>query len=325
MDYKPQLEFYQKRPFGDKLNATFVFVRENAKPFFRAQLLIAGPILLVMAIIINQFSFDFMGLGLTPEDFTGSDLFRMFKLYGLVLVNAVITSAVMPAVAYSYMKAYQKTEPSLIANSDLTNGLGSRVFNVLGFNILSTIILTIVMFFFSFGIGFTAASDSVLLALLFGLGLTIAVMYVFVALGLGPAIIIFEDNNPIDAIGRCFKLIVGKWWSTFGLIVIVFILGAIINQLFALPRTVFFGIKAFTSFEEGGDLTGFIQMTSGEQALNILFSVFETFGTIISNSLIFIAIAFQYFNLVERKESRGLMSQIEGMDEQANENDDEVY
>ena len=66
-------------------------------------------------------------------------------------------------------------------------------------------------------------------------------------------------------------------------------------------------------------------MTSSEQALNVLFSVFETFGSIVSNSLLFIALAFQYFNLVERKESRGLMSQIESIDQQQEEEDDEVY
>lgn len=324
MNYTPQIPFYKKRPFGDKLNATFVFIRENAIPFFKAQLLIAGPILLLMTIVINQFSFDFINLGFNPEELNASDAFRLLKLYGLLIISGIITSAIMPAVTFSYMKAYQEKSPQLITNSDITSGLGSRIFNLLGFNLLSAIILAAVAFILSFAVGFSAAA-SAFLVVIFGMLLLIAVIYIAVSFSLGSSIIVFENNNPIDAIGRSFRLISGKWWSTFGLIVVMGILSLIINQLFGLPRAIFFGVKAFTSFEEGGDFSSLVQMTTGEQALNILFSVFETFGSIVTNSLVFIAIAFQYFNLVERKESRGLLSQIEGMDDQPAEEDEEIF
>lgn len=324
MNYTPEIEFYKKRPFGDKLNATFVFLRENAKPYFKAQLLVAGPILLLITIIINQFSFDFMSMGFNAEDLTLSDASKFFKLYGLILISGVITGAIMPAVTYTYMKKYQTLVPDAIANSDITQGLAGKIFNLIGFNILIALIIGLVVLVFSLLIGFSATS-SAFLVVIFGLGLIVLMLYFGITLSLGSSIIVFEDNNPIDAIGRCFRLIVGKWWSTFGLIVVVGILSLIINQLFGIPRAIFFGVKAFTAFEEGGDFTNMVQMTSGEQLLNVLFSVFETFGTIVTNSLVFIAIAFQYFNLVERKESKGLMSQIEGLDQASEAEDDEVY
>jgi len=37
------------------------------------------------------------------------------------------------------------------------------------------------------------------------------------------------------------------------------------------------------------------------------------------------ALAFQYFNLVERRESKGLMSKIEQMDNAGEEESDETY
>lgn len=230
----------------------------------------------------------------------------------------------MPAVTYTYMKKYQTLAPDAIANSDITQGLAGKIFNLIGFNILIALIIGLVVLVFSLLIGFSATS-SAFLVVIFGLGLIVLMLYFGITLSLGSSIIVFEDNNPIDAIGRCFRLIVGKWWSTFGLIVVVGILSLIINQLFGIPRAIFFGVKAFTAFEEGGDFTNMVQMTSGEQLLNVLFSVFETFGTIVTNSLVFIAIAFQYFNLVERKESKGLMSQIEGLDQASEAEDDEVY
>ena len=323
MNYTPQLEFYKKRQFSDKLNATFVFIRENAKPFFKAQLLIAGPILLLMNILINQFTFDFFGLGLDPEQFTANDFIRIFKLYGVLLVSSVVTGAVMPAVSFTYMRKYQTSPPSEISNANLLGGLGNKIFNLIGYNIITAIIVGSVIFIMALIVGFSAAVSPFLI-FIFGTLFIVLTVYMAVTLALGSSIIVFEDNNPLDAVGRCFKLIRGKWWSTFGLIVVVGILGAIINQLFGLPRAILFGIKAFTSFESG-DATNFLQMTTGEQGLNILFSVFETFGSVITNSLIFIALAFQYFNLVERRESRGLLSQIEQIDDQPKDEDEEVY
>ncbi len=323
MSYTPQIEFYKKRQFGDKLNATFVFIRENAKPFLKAQLLIAGPILLLLNILINQFTFDFLGLGFEPDNFTANDIIRIVKLYGVLLISSVITGAVMPAVSYTYMKKYQTSPPDEITNANLLGGLGGKIFNLVGLNIVSFIMLGAVIFLLSLVVGFTGAVSPFLIFFSGTLALVV-VAYIGVSLTLGSSIIVFEDNNPLDAIGRCFKLIRGKWWSTFGLIIVVGILGFIINQLFGLPRTILFGIKAITSFESG-DVSNLVQMSSSEQGLNVLFATFETFGSIITNSLIFIALAFQYFNLVERRESRGLLSQIEQIDEQSNDEDEEVY
>ena len=267
MAYTPQIEFYKKRQFGDKLNMTFVFLRENAWPYLRAQLLISGPILLISNIMMSQFSLSFLNLdgGVTP-DFVIS----MMGMYGVMLISVVVTSAVMPAVAYSYMRVYQGKAPSEIRIPDVTRNLLSKVFNLLVFNIIAAIVVVVGMFFFF-----------------------IPGVYLMIVLSLGSAIIVFEDNNPIDAFGRSFKLIKDKWWST--------------------------------SVQKSGDLSGLDESNFGSNPLGILFSVFETFGAILTYSISFLALAFQYFNLVERRESRGLMSRIEQMDDAGNVEDEETY
>lgn len=304
MAYIPQIEFYKKRQFGEKLNMTFVFIRENAVPYLKMQIMISGVILLLLNIMMNQISLDIFNFSSNdPDSFDIGMISSILKLYGVVFLNAIVTGAIMPAVTYGYMKAYQKYPPNEIQVNHVTEALGSKIFNLVAYNILVAITVFISMFFFIF-----------------------PAIYLGIVLSLGSSIIIFEDENPLDAYGRCFKLISGKWWSTFGLVIVVGILGYIIGLLFGLPRSILFGIKAFTSFENGtGDLSAMSDMTTSEQLLSILFSVFETFGAIITYSLSFIALAFQYFNLVERRESRGLMSQIEGMDNEAQETDDEVY
>lgn len=299
MAYQPQIEFYQKRQFGDKLNATFVFIRENAWPYLKMQLLIAGPILLISSILVNQLSLGFLSFN---EEITASFVIDMFRIYGLTLLITLVTTTIMPVIAYSYMKAYQSKAPEDITVATVTNGFANKFFNLLGFNILTYIVVIIGLFF-----------------------LIIPGIYLGVVLSIGASIIVFEDNNPIDGFGRAFTLIKEKWWSTFGLIIVMAIIGFVINMLFGLPRSIFFGVKVFTALEDEQFVESIGEMSQTDQLLNVLFSIFETFGNILTYSLTYIALAFQYFNLVERRESRGLVSKIEQMDQQDNEAADEVY
>lgn len=302
MAYTPQIEFYKKRQFGDKLNMTFVFLRENAWPYLKVQLLIAGPVLLLANILMNQFS---MSLATMGEDFSLSILSDMFGFMGVAVLSLVLISSIMPAVAYGYMKAYQIKPPSEIQLKDVTQNLLSSAFNLLIYNVLMAIVVSIGMLFFF--LLFTPA------------------IYLGVVLSLGSAIIVFEDNNPIDAFGRTFKLIKDKWWSTFGLLLVTGIIAYVINMLFSLPRTLLVFGDALTSVQESGDLSSLDESNFGSNPLSILFSVLETFGAILTYSISFLALAFQYFNLVERRESRGLMSRIEQMDDAGTTEDEETY
>lgn len=297
MAYSPQIEFYKKRQFGDKVNATFTFLRENAWPFIKIQLMIAGPILLLVRILMNQLSFGLIGFN--SDEISANMIIDFIQLFGLMLLSTLVTATLAPILTYSYMKAYQENAPGDITPAIVLKDLGSKFFNLLGFNLLMYIVVIIATFFF-----------------------LIPGLYVGIMLSLGASIILFENNNPIDAFGRAFHLIRGKWWSTFGLIIVMGIIGYVINMFFGLPRMLLYGVKMFTAVVDFGEMSTLSDMSTGEQALNILFSVFETFGGILLYSLSYIALAFQYFNLVERRESRGLMSQIQGMDQSSTDEDE---
>lgn len=299
MSHQPQLEFYKKRQFGEKLNATFTFIRENAWPYLKVQFMIAGPILLIANILVNQFAFsmfDFNG------EVSANFFIDMFQMYGLLLLIGLVGTTIMPAVTYGYMTAYKSLAPTDISVANVTKGFASRFFNILGLNILTYIVVGIAMIF-----------------------LILPGIFVAIVLSLGAAIIVFENSNPIDAFGRAFTLIKGKWWSTFGLLVVISIIGYIINFFFGLPRSIVLGIDLFTSLDATGGIEGAEMENSTNQVLNVVFSVFETFGSILSYSLIYMALAFQYFNLVERTESRGLLTKIEQMDSTGEEESDEQY
>ena len=298
MEHSPKIEYYQKRPFGDKLNATFAFLRENAWPYLKVQLLIAGPILLLVNIIVGQFQLSVLSFDVTqdPDSFFGD----FFRVYGFLLMAAMIAGSIVPTLAYNYMERYQSLAPVDITIAQVTRKFGKRFLYVLAYNIITAIVSVIgAIFFFIPGI------------------------YLWVVLSLGSCVIVFEGTDPLTAFGRCFTLIKEKWFSTFGLLIVTFIVGYIVSMLFSLPQSIIYGLWAFSSLESG--TLNEAEMPLYMEVLSIVFATLQSFGNILMYSLIYIGLAFQYFNLVEMRESRGLMSRIESMDQEQNDEEGETY
>lgn len=287
-----------KREFSDTLNATFLFIRENGWPYLKVQLLITGPILLILYIFTSKYQMSFLGMTerMQEDGFLG----ELMNLYGIAFLTMVLTGSIIPTISYGYMKAYQHNMPEDITVAKVTRGFGKRYISMLGF-----IIIALVLVFFS------------------SIFLILPGIYMFTVLSLGFAIVAFEDANPFTAIGRCFTVIKDHFFNTLLLVIVVGLIAYVVSGLFSLPQAAMFFIWSFSSLQEGTINTS--EMPGYMQALSIAFSVFQTFGTIIAYSLVYIAISYQYANLIERRESRGLMSRIGKMDMEQQEDEDEVY
>ncbi len=297
MEHSPKIEFYKKRDFSATLNDTFVFIRENGWPYLKVQLLIAGPVLLIINILTNQLQMGFMN----PFEIAQSENFLadMLQIYGMALVASLVAGSLVPSITYGYMKVYQTTSPEDISTAQVTRGLGKRFISLFIFGIISVLIIAVGAIF-----------------------LFLPAIYFGVVLSLGASIMIFEDTDPFQALSRCFTVIRDNFFNTLLLVIVVGLIAYFVSALFSLPQGIMYGIWTFSSLESGSTA----EMPGYMQALSILFSVFQSFGNIVTYSLIYVALAFQYANLIERKESRGLMSRIGAMgEEQQQEDEDEVY
>lgn len=50
---KPKIALYVKRPFGEKLNAAFDFIKENWKPLLKLTTYLILPLCLIQALSLN--------------------------------------------------------------------------------------------------------------------------------------------------------------------------------------------------------------------------------------------------------------------------------
>ena len=290
MSIDEKIEFYKKRQFGEKLNMIFVFLRQNAWPFVKAQVFITGPLLLLVNILVAKSSMSFLSF-----DFINGDpeemLPELLTLYGNVFLVSMVTGTLMPLVTYTYMKLYHEKGLGQFEIGHILSRVIRKLPMVLIYNILTSLLVVIGMFFF-----------------------ILPGIYLAVVLSLGSAIIIFEDKDLFSAFGRAFKLIKDKWFSTFGLLVVTVIISMIINAVFGLPQVIIFGIWTFNSLDATTGTLDMSDVPSYMQTVNVIFAILSTFGTLISYSVIYLGLGFQYFNLVERQEARGLMAQIEGLE-----------
>jgi hypothetical protein len=146
------------------------------------------------------------------------------------------------------------------------------------------------------GIGYTIiAGFGFLFLIIPGVYLSIALSLIFI-------VRLEEGLGFFDAIRRCTKLISGNWWFTFGLIIVVGIIQGFLGFILYMPNYIVTIFIAFTGVDsESGNLN---------RTLYIISSIISSL-TVLLYAISTTAIAFQYYNLVERKEAPGLLKQID--------------
>jgi hypothetical protein len=279
MDNKP-IVLLQQRDFGQKMNASFDFVGKNFKPLFKALLFIAGPSALLTG--IAQGIFQSRILAINANSFAPSPFRQYWAVeYLFVIIFSSITYFLSYATVSAFISLYEENGSSeQITPGVVWNKMAENIGASLGASFLYFLLVLIGIFFFF-----------------------IPGIYLSVALQFFMIITIREKLGAVDALKKSRQLIKDKWWSTFGLIVIMSFVAGIISIVFQLPVFITTIFSALGLAKEWGSMKGWLIFGS---ALSIL-------GTSIVQGLVWIALAFQYYNLEEINSGSGLLSDIESL------------
>ena len=290
--YTHEADFRQERNFGQKVSATFEFIGAHWRPLGRAMLYLVAPLALVQGILTALLQSRLLGTmvrtvrdqtrpGYDPLAGQRAMLGATFQnpLYYLSMVLGIVFAAMSVLTIYGYVVCCLR--PAGAVAAPITPG---EVWGVAKRHLVST--------FFSFW-GLTLVMMAGFLVFFF------PGIYLSVALSLFFIVRVVEGTGFFATIGRCLSLTKGKWWSTFGLIFIMIVL------LYLL----ILGFSMVVGALQAG-LHGALGTSSQPGQVNGIFVVVMTlFFTVVTFLLyppILIALAFQYFNLVERKEGVGL-------------------
>lgn len=278
------IQLFQQRDFGDKINATFQYITQNFRSFGRALLYIVGPIVVVTGIASGILQSNMLRLAGDMAKGQPDNPLAMIQIisqfaspsFWLTALLGLLTNVVVVLTTYGHMKAYDQTGGRAIEVTDVWAEVQPVIGRAIVISVLGSILTAVAMCF-----------------------LVIPGIYVAVVLSLGLAVTMFEGTGFGETLERCFKLIRDKWWSTFGLIVVVFIIITVVGMIFALPSAIV------------GFLVSAKILPDASTTWLVMSNIIALIGRTLLNAVLYLAIGFQYTNLVERQEGRGLLSAID--------------
>lgn len=309
-EFRP-IEFRQTRDFGKKINDTFWFIKQNFKPLIKSVFIIAGPAVLIGSFFMASFLSDMfsmipkMGRGNPQETLTYFTSAAYWMKVGLLYVFAALCYISTLATINAYAELYYQKRTNVIQVSEvwdkarplMVKYLGTLLLTMLctAFFILAVVVLSIVFKKFS-----TALVVLLIIASIF------MFFYLFVGISLMFFIQAHEDLGFFEAANRSLQLIKSKWWSTFGISFVLALIGGAISYIFILPYYIFIFITAAHAGAARAP-----ELPESMKTATYIFLTLYYMAQMLLQALPQLGLIFQYFNLVERKEAKGLISDIE--------------
>lgn len=287
------ITLYQRRDFGEKINATINYVTQNFRSFATAILYIGGPAALLTGIASGFMQSSIFDLS-NSADRNSGDLFAAFAgifsgSFAFVMIFGVIAQSLISLAAYTHLKLYH-------ARTQQAGSVG-----VPGQSASPTITVAEVWADMQPNIGRVIITSLLVGLVMFGAALLLIIpgIYVGIVLSLALPVTIFEGSDFSATWSRCFQLIKEKWWSTLGLLFVMAMLVGVVSFIFTAPAAVL------------GFMIGARLMPGVPTSIIIVAQAFATVGQYLLYSILYVGLGFQYFNLVERQEGTGLLSEID--------------
>ncbi|SFG02281.1 hypothetical protein [Pontibacter chinhatensis] len=273
-----KINLREERDFGEKLNATFTFIKQNFKPLSKSILLYVSPVAILAGIFSGIYQ-SRLFQQISDGTYSSAGEFAVFnQLTSLNQVVsmffAVLAYVVVALTIYGFMAVYMDEEGEVRP---------AAVWEHIKRNIVQATYSSIVI-----------GVICILSIFLFGLGI-----YLMVVLSLFLAVMVREETGFVETIERCFYLIKGNWWATLGLMIVAGIIQTVISWLAAIPLGAVMILR------------GLLVPGAESDALLIISNTITTLLTTFTYCISVLAIGFQYFNLVEEKDGVGLMEQVE--------------
>lgn len=311
-------EFRRIRDFGDVLGISFGFIRENFKPLTLSVLFIGGPFMLVGSAVMTLMLVRTSTISTTPQG--SSSVIADFGLSYFVNIMSLLAGAVMVVgVVNSYIKLYMASgdEKPKIQVNEIWQEVKKDFFWLAGRFLLLTLLVFVYMAavgglaYLVFNSGIQSTGLKVFLGITGFFGFLALTMYLAVPMyGLFATQSYFERTGFAASISRSFYLVKHQWWQSFAIIFVGIMVQIIVASVLYMPFYFILIIGGlFSTMQPGGGAPNTSLMTFAGVGMSIGLAL----GYSLSYIIHFVIQAFQYHNLLERRESVGLLDKIQSL------------
>jgi len=275
---KQPIELRRVRDFGEIINDTFTFLKENFKPLFKALFIICGFFVLAGATTTALTQLKLIGISTTkfnPDTYDSATTAYSYVI--TAVVNAfilVFAQLCIYLVTLCYIAVYLERKDKQPTFSEVWGFFKYYFWRALGSSIL--IVLLFVVAF--------------LLCVIPGIYLMPALYLIF-------PIIVMENTSFRYAFNKSFTLVKDNWWMVFGVIIVMSIIVSVLGACVNVPLSIIAASRAFLSLK------------SFTAPLIIFFSIMQNI-IMLTYTLPAIALTMCYFSLSEQKDGTGILSRI---------------
>lgn len=305
-----KIKFYVKRSFGEKLNVSFDFIKQNWKALLKFSTYMILPVCLVQAVSLNKFMGIYLGTGLMESIETDPSLLQtlgptFLMHYLLLFLCIIIGNVLMTSTIYGLIQVYNEREDGLrnLSFQELKPYLLRNV----GRCFVTMLMLFLLLALYAFFMGVLAAAAEYTLMLTFPL-----LMVLVIPLSLLMPVYLFERISIGKAIGKAFRLGMSTWGGVFGISLLMAIIANILSGVLSLPWSVVTMVKYFFSVSDVGvDFDG----STGFTIAQYLLGIFTTYGLYISMIFLFVGLAYQYAHANEKVNSVSVVDEIDNFEQ----------
>ncbi len=209
--------------------------------------------------------------------------FGVATIFGLLIsLYSIFLTARIYSAAYGYLKSYIKNNGE-IKEEEIYNFINSKWLGYILLSFLSVIILFLGFLFF-----------------------IIPGIYLLVPIVLSFTVYFMEGKGITEAISKAFSYIKGKWWYSFAIIMLTYIIIIILNSLVSFPATLYALIKIMGTVKTEGEN---ISQATGDPVLaflNVITIIAKLFISVIQVPVM----VFLYFSLKEYQTAEGALEKI---------------
>jgi len=282
-----KIEFKKLRDFGEVINDTFLFIRENLKPLIKVFIYLCGFFILagIIASVMQQLNMQTVSKNPNnPFAVTNmGDIFNWF--YFLVILITMGSYTAITVSTLSFIALYIQKGKVAPSPEEVWAYFKYYFFRA---------------FFSSIGVGLFMVF-TFMLCLIPGI-------YVFPAMSLFFPIMILENAGFQYTFSRSFRLLKNQWWLTAGVILVIWVIAYSCMMFASMPGLI---LTMVGTFLPGVKEWSKVMIVFGSilQHLSYVFMMIPVIGVTLC-----------YFNLVEVQESAGLMDRINQFGEDKNDN-----
>lgn len=282
-----KIELAKVRDFGEVINDTFAFLKQNFKPLVKHVLTFSGIFIAGTIICGTMYELQLLNTASSTGQVRTPNIFDVSSS-AIYFIVAMALTGIFLALGYfvttitvlSYLALYRVKGNIPPTTEEMWGYVKYYFWRTFGASLVAGI-LVIVGFVFCI----------------------IPSIYLGVVLALFVPIIIVENGSFNYSFGRCFSLIKDNWWVTFGCFIVMYIIVGIASGITSLPSSLAPVLIVFAHLPANSPI--YIVVSAFAMAIKGLSEIFHIIPVI--------TVGLCYFNLVESKEGASLLNKIDAI------------